>query len=362
MTAIEVDQLSKAFQVKRRRPGVMGALVALVAAPMEIRWAVRELSFAIEAGEMVGYIGPNGAGKSTTVKMLTGILVPTEGRLSILGLDPSTQRRKHAAHIGVVFGQRTQLWWDLPLEESFDLLRAIYRIPADRYRANLKRFRALLELDEFLRTPVRQLSLGQRMRGDLAAALLHDPPVVFLDEPTIGLDVVAKERIREFLLAANREQGVTVLLTTHDMGDIEKLCQRVMIIDRGRLLYNGPLSEIRERYGRHRILVVDLQETRPAEEVEAAVDTVGVGCRVWGVGSDESDGSDGSDPTPHTLPPTPVALLRSERQRHWIRFDRGVVSAAELIAAVSARLPVMDLAIEEPEIEGIIARIYREGL
>jgi ABC-2 type transport system ATP-binding protein len=196
MSVIQVENLSKAFRIKRRRLGVAGALAALVAAPSETRWAVRELSFTIEAGEIVGYIGPNGAGKSTTVKMLTGILVPTEGRLCVLGLDPAAQRREHAGHIGVVFGQRTQLWWDLPLEESFDLLRAIYRIPADRYRANLKRFRALLELDEFLRTPVRQLSLGQRMRGDLAAALLHDPPVILLDEPTIGLDVVAKERIR----------------------------------------------------------------------------------------------------------------------------------------------------------------------
>jgi len=231
--------------VKRGRPGVLGALAALVAAPVETRWAVRDLTFTVEAGEMVGYIGPNGAGKSTTVKMLTGILVPTGGRISVLKLTPATQRREHAAHIGVVFGQRTQLWWDLPLEESFDLLRAIYRIPADRYRANLKHFRAILELDEFLRTPVRQLSLGQRMRGDLAAALLHDPPVIFLDEPTIGLDVVAKERIREFLHAINREREVTILLTTHDMGDIEKLCSRVMIIDHGRLLYNGPLGEIR---------------------------------------------------------------------------------------------------------------------
>src|SRR5947209_11731048 len=238
MSVIQVENLSKAFRIKQRRAGVVGALAALVAAPSETHWAVRGVSFTVEAGEIVGYIGPNGAGKSTTVKMLTGILVPTEGRLSILGLDPSTQRRQHAAHIGVVFGQRTQLWWDLPLEESFDLLRAIYRIPADRYRANLKRFRALLELDEFLRTPVRQLSLGQRMRGDLAAALLHDPPVVFLDEPTIGLDVVAKESIREFIQAINRERGVTILLTTHDLGDIEKLCPRLMIIDQGQILYN----------------------------------------------------------------------------------------------------------------------------
>jgi len=342
MSVIEVEALSKAFQVKRGRPGVLGALAALVAAPVETRWAVRDLTFTIEAGEMVGYIGPNGAGKSTTVKMLTGILVPTGGRISVLKLTPAAQRREHAAHIGVVFGQRTQLWWDLPLEESFDLLRAIYRIPADRYRANLKHFRAILELDEFLRTPVRQLSLGQRMRGDLAAALLHDPPVIFLDEPTIGLDVVAKERIREFLHAINREREVTILLTTHDMGDIEKLCSRVMIIDHGRLLYNGPLGEIRERYGRHRVLVVDLQEVRPEEDVRAALGAI----------AGKGDASNGSG----------LVLIRSERLRHWIRFDRGAVSAAELIAAVSARLPITDLAIEEPEIEGIISRIYREGL
>src|SRR6476619_7225925 len=238
MSAIEVAELSKAFPIKLRRPGVAGALAALFHAPVEQRWAVRDLSFRIDAGEMVGYIGPNGAGKSTTVKMLTGILVPTSGRLSVLGLDPTAQRRKYAANIGVVFGQRTQLWWDLPLEESFDLLRAIYHIPMERYRANLKQFRELLELDPFLRMPVRQLSLGQRMRGDLAAALLHDPPVVFLDEPTIGLDVVAKERIREFLRAANRERGVTILFFSNDMATTEKLCPRVMIIDQGRLLFD----------------------------------------------------------------------------------------------------------------------------
>jgi ABC-2 type transport system ATP-binding protein len=360
MSGIEVDRLSKAFPIKLRRPGVMGAVAALFAAPVEQRWAVQDLSFRIEPGEMVGYIGPNGAGKSTTVKMLTGILVPTSGRLSVLGLDPSTRRREHAAHIGVVFGQRTQLWWDLPLEESFDLLRAIYRIPADRYRANLQQFRELLELDPFLRTPVRQLSLGQRMRGDLAAALLHDPPILFLDEPTIGLDVVAKERIREFLRAANQDRDVTILLTTHDMGDIEKLCRRVMIIDHGHLLYDGPLEEIRERYGRHRTLVIDLQETLGVAEVEAALGEVGV--QVFGRSGVQ--GSRSEDPSAQTLEPLnahPI-LIRSERQRHWIRFDRGCTSAAQLIGAVSARLPVIDLTIEEPEIEGIIARIYREGM
>jgi ABC-2 type transport system ATP-binding protein len=194
------------------------------------------------------------------------------------------------------------------------------------------------------------------MRGDLAAALLHDPPVLFLDEPTIGLDVVAKERIREFLRTANREREVTILLTTHDMGDIEKLCHRVMIIDHGRLLYNGPLGEIRERFGRHRTLVIDLQETRPEAEVEEALAGLGIRCSAFGVGEDGSQ-----DRTPNAECRTPT-LVRSEHQRHWIRFDRAAISASELIAAVSARLPVSDLAIEEPEIEAIIGRIYREGL
>jgi viologen exporter family transport system ATP-binding protein len=337
---IEVEGLSKAFAVRQRRPGVRGALSALIAAPVETRWAVRDVTFAVAAGERVGYIGPNGAGKSTTVKMLTGILVPTAGRVLVRGLQPSARRREHASNIGVVFGQRTQLWWDLPLIESFELLRAIYRIPADRYQANLRRFRTILDLDPFLRTPVRQLSLGERMRGDLAAALLHDPPVIVLDEPTIGLDVVAKERIREFLATVNREQGVTLLLTTHDLGDIEKLCPRVMIIDRGRLLYDGSLEGIRERHAPHRTLVIDLHDAVPAERVAAALS--------------EFD----RRRTPAGAPA--VALVRSDRQRYWIRFDRAL-SAAEVIAAVSARLPLQDLAIEEPEIEDVIARTYREG-
>jgi viologen exporter family transport system ATP-binding protein len=322
MSVIHVERLSKSFLVKRRRPGVWGAVTALVAASSETRWAVREVSFAIAPGEIVGYIGPNGAGKSTTVKMLTGILVPTAGEVSVLGLSPSRQRREHAANIGVVFGQRTQLWWDLPLEESFDLLRAIYRIPTDRYRANLKRFRAILELDDFLRTPVRQLSLGQRMRGDLAAALLHDPPIIFLDEPTIGLDVVAKERIREFLQTINRERDVTILLTTYDLGDIEKLCPRLMIIDQGQILYDGGLNAIRERYGRHRTLVVDLQETLPPEAVTAAL---GVGPGALGIGPGALGVGPGPDPThpphpsdpPNAQGPTPNAQRPTPNAWSW---------------------------------------------
>src|SRR5437868_11156531 len=249
-TMIEANGLSKSFRIARRRPGLLAGLRSVVDPQVRVVEAVQALSLRIERGEMIGLIGPNGAGKSTTIKMLTGILMPSAGLVRVAGLDPQRQRRELAGRIGVVFGQRSQLWWDLPLIDSLRLLRYLYQVPEERHAANLGRLRHLLQLDEFLQTPVRQLSLGQRMRGDLAAAMLHDPPVIFLDEPTIGLDVVAKERIREFLLAANRERDVTILLTTHDLGDIEKLCRRVMIIDHGRLLYNGPLEEIRGRYGR----------------------------------------------------------------------------------------------------------------
>jgi len=233
---IEVAELRRHFDVRRRR-GLLRSERTRVD-------AVDGVTFSVEAGELLGYVGPNGAGKSTTVKMLTGILVPSSGRVRVAGLDPARRRIQLARRIGVVFGQRVQLWWDLPLRDSFELLRHIYRVPAERYRANLDAFTELLELGPFLETPVRQLSLGQRMRGELTAAMLHDPEVVFLDEPTIGLDVVAKARVREFLAAANRERGVTVLLTTHDLADIERLCSRLLIIDYGRLIYDGAIEQL----------------------------------------------------------------------------------------------------------------------
>ncbi len=248
-TVIETRQLRKTFRVARKRTGVLGGVRSLVNPIIHEVVAVDSISLAIERGEMVACLGPNGAGKSTTIKMLTGILVPSGGTAQVFGLEPHRQRRAVAQRIGVVFGQRTQLWWDLPLRDSFDLLRYIYRIPAQRYRTNLRRFRDLLELDSFLDTPVRQLSLGQRMRGDLAAALLHDPEVLYLDEPTIGLDVVAKHRVRAFLRELNADRGVTVLLTTHDMADVERLCSRLLIIDHGQLLFDGGLGEMRAWVG-----------------------------------------------------------------------------------------------------------------
>src|SRR6266542_1368696 len=270
---IEARGLNKTFRIARRRPGILGGLRSVLNPEVRVVRAVHDLDLCVERGEMIGFVGPNGAGKSTTIKMLTGILSPTGGYVRVAGLVPIQQRRQLAARIGVVFGQRTQLWWDLPLVDSLRLLRHLYRVPEARYNANFERLREMLDLKEFLDTPVRQLSLGQRMRGDLAAALLHDPALLYLDEPTIGLDVVAKHRIRDFLRTMNREEGATVLLTTHDMADVEQLCSRLLNIDHGTLLYDGSLDGIRDRLGTERTLVVDLVASVDAPlEVPRAVE------------------------------------------------------------------------------------------
>lgn len=252
---IELDGVEKVFDV-RRRTGFLRS------ERREVR-AVDGISFRVARGEMVGYIGPNGAGKSTTIKMLTGILTPSGGSLRVAGIDPSRERTRLAQRIGVVFGQRTTLWWDLPLRDSYRLVHRMYRIPDARFRANMDRCIELLDLAELLDVPVRQLSLGQRMRGDIAAALLHDPEVLYLDEPTIGLDVVSKAKVRGFLRDLNAERGTTVLLTTHDLTDIEQLCKRVMVIDHGRLMYDGALAGLHEVGESERMLVVDLERELP---------------------------------------------------------------------------------------------------
>ena len=310
---IQVEDLSRTFTV-RRRTG------RLRRTAQEVR-AVDGLSFDIARGEMVGYIGPNGAGKSTTIKMLTGILVPSAGRLSVAGLDPSKDRVELTRRIGVVFGQRTTLWWDLPLRDSFELLRRIYRIEPARYRANLAEFTELLDLAHLLDTPVRQLSLGQRMRGDIAAALLHDPEILYLDEPTIGLDVVSKGRLREFLRRVNQERQITLLLTTHDLQDIEQLCSRVMVIDHGSLVYDGSLPGMHALGSSTRTLVVDLVDAAGPIEVPGA------------------------------------SVRRVDGPRQWLSFP-AEASAAPLVAAVAAAYDVADLSIQEPAIEDVIRRLY----
>jgi ABC-2 type transport system ATP-binding protein len=326
MSLIQVTDLHKEFRVYRHHRGALGALRNLFTREHRTVRAVDGVTFGIQAGELVGYLGPNGAGKSTTIKMLTGILVPTRGEVIVDGRVPWQQRVDHARHIGVVFGQRTNLWWDLPVIESLDLLRYVYRVPGDRYAHNLSHFCELLGLDEFLHTPARSLSLGQRMRADLAAALLHDPRILFLDEPTIGLDVVAKERIRGFIRSINRERGVTVILTTHDLGDVQKLCGRVLMIDRGQLLFDGPPGELINRFGGERQLVVDFAE----DYADTSVD----GARV----------------------------AQREGRRVTYRFTRGAISASELIQRLSAKYRIEDLSVQEPQIEDTVRRIYEQGL
>ncbi|MGW4471780.1 ABC transporter ATP-binding protein [Nonomuraea sp. NPDC004354] len=253
---IRVEKLTKIFRRPRTFGGPFGALRTLVTRQYDERTAVDDISFDIAEGEVVGYLGPNGAGKSTTVKMLTGILTPTSGVVEVAGRVPWRDRHANARAVGVVFGQRSQLWWDLPLIESLRLVGDLYDVPAARFTASMKRMRDLLGLDDFLATPVRQLSLGQRMRGDLAAAMLYEPPILYLDEPTVGLDVLAKQAVREFILDTNRAGRTTVLLTTHDLADVEALCKRIILIDKGRVLYDGGIEDLVGAYAPPRRLVV----------------------------------------------------------------------------------------------------------
>lgn len=314
---IQLEHVSKEF-VLRKRAGRFRREKVVVR-------AVDDVSLSVGAGELLGYIGPNGAGKSTSIKMLTGILVPSSGSIRVAGVDPQRRRVELARRIGVVFGQRTQLWWDLPLRDSFDLLRHVYRVPAERHAANYTSFVELLDMGEFLDTPVRQLSLGQRMRGDLCAALLHDPSILYLDEPTIGLDVVSKSRVREFLAAVNAERGVTIVLTTHDLSDVERLCSRLVVIDHGRVIHDGTVAEIKDRFGEFRTVVVDLEEAAPALSIP--------GCET----------------------------VRVDGVRQWLRFRRADVSAASVVAAIATVARVRDLAIEEPDIDDVVTRIYTES-
>jgi ABC-2 type transport system ATP-binding protein len=322
MRHIVAEGLIKTFQVSERPPGKWGALRGLFNRRVRQVKALDGVSFAIEPGELVGYVGPNGAGKSTTLKILSGILVPDAGRCEVLGRVPWRERQKHVAQIGVVFGQRTQLWWDLPVQDSFELIRAIYRVPVAQYRQRLDELLSLLDLARLLNTPVRQLSLGERMRCDLVASLLHAPPLLFLDEPTIGLDAVSKLALRAFIQRLNQERGVTVILTTHDMDDIEALCRRVLVIGHGKLLCDGTLDQLRERVSSERRLTFDRQDNAPIAIPGARV-------------------------------------LSTSGERVQLAFDPAQLSAAELVGRISAAHAVRDLFIENPPIEHIIAELYR---
>ena len=329
MTMIEAQDITKVYRVAQRREGVGGALRDLFDPQTSSLVAVDRVSFAVQAGEMVGYIGANGAGKSTTVKMLTGILTPSGGEVRVNGFVPWRERKAYTRTIGVVFGQRTQLWWDIAVVESFKLLKRIYRIDDDLYESQMAVFDELLGIADFLRQPVRTLSLGQRMRCDLAAALLHRPPVLFLDEPTIGLDVVSKENIRRFLRRVNEELGTTVVLTTHDLDDIEQLCRRVIVIDRGRLLYDGALAGLKRLTGDLARLRVEIR----GEGGEAALRRATEGL--------------------------PVTWSRRDMGRFEGEFEKDRVPVAEVVQRVLTGAAVHDFSVLEPPIEEVVRKIYR---
>jgi len=324
---IKVKNLSKKFKTLKRKPGFKGALTNLFSRDYKIIKALQNISFKIKEGEFVGIIGPNGAGKSTLIKTLTGILIPDKGEVKVFDLIPYKQRQKYTKNIGVVFGQRTQLWWDLPVKDSFELIKAIYNIPEDIYKKNLKKFSDILDIKEYLSTPVRKLSLGQRMRCDLAASLIYEPGIVYLDEPTIGLDVEAKHRIRQFLKELNKS-GTTVILTTHDMDDIEELCPRIIIIDKGKKIYDGPIDQIKKIFGKERTLVIDFY----------------------------------GDITNGKFNWKGVKLIEKEGDIVKLLINTNKTSVSGIIKRILSKWSVQDISIEEPQIEEIIRKIYRKGI
>lgn len=322
MPQILVQDLAKTYRVAERDPGLLGAFKGLVHRRHRVVEALKGVSFSLEAGELLGFIGPNGAGKSTTIKILSGILKPGAGHVEVNGRIPFADRLAHVGQIGVVFGQRTQLWWDLPVAEGFDLLADIYRIDPTRYRANREDLVALLRLERVLDQPVRQLSLGQRMRAEIAAALLHEPPVLFLDEPTIGLDAPSKLAVREVIRRLNRERGVTVLLTTHDMHDIEALAQRVIVIGHGQVLADQPFEALRAGVLAERRLLIDFAHDAPDLNLPG------------------------------------VEVRRRDGASLELAFDPARTPAPALISTIAAAHDVVDIHVEQPAIEEVIARFY----
>ena len=323
--AIKAQNLRKDFSVDESGAGFLGSVKALFNRRKRIIHAVADVSFTINRGEFVGYVGENGAGKSTTIKMLTGILVPTSGAAYVNGIVPYENRRKNAFRIGVVFGQRSQLWWDLPVRESFEMLRHIYRVTPADFKVSMKRLNTALDLDPLLQMPVRKLSLGQKMRCDIAASLLHNPEILFLDEPTIGLDVMAKENIRTFLAEVNRENGTTIILTTHDMNDIEKLCRRIIILDSGKIIYDGETDALKKKFAHEKVLEVDFHEI-------------------------EKDLS--------RLPE--LSIIREEGNKKWLKFQNGSDSIGEIIGKLAQQYKLRDISVREPSVESIVRNIYEK--
>lgn len=324
MPQIELNGICKSFKVFQRPEGRFGLLRGAFSREIKVVKALEDLTFQICEGELVGYIGPNGAGKSTTVKVMSGILTPDKGMCSIMKRIPWKERVAHVSRIGVVFGQRSQLWWDLPVNDSFRLLKDIYNVAEGEYSKRLTELVETLGISELLKTPVRQLSLGQRMRCEIAASLLHRPQILFLDEPTIGLDAVSKLALRDFLKNENRENGITMILTTHDMDDIETMCNRVMVIGHGKLLYDGKLEALKEKYSPFRHIRATLSEKKDEIKIEGA-ESVKINGSIWNV-----------------------------------KFDPRKIAAHTMVERIAMRLPLKDISIEEEDIDEIIASMYKE--
>lgn len=328
---IKVENLTKEFKNYKKETGFKGAVKSLFKREAVIKKAVDSINFEIGKGEIVGYIGPNGAGKSTTIKIMTGILVPTSGKCTINGVEPYKERQKNAKNIGVVFGQRTQLWWDLPLTETFSILKEIYDVPDEDFKKRMAFLDEVLDLKEFISSPVRTLSLGQRMRADLAASLLHNPSILYLDEPTIGLDTIVKENIRKAIKQINKEYGTTVILTTHDLDDIEELCERIIIIDKGLKVYDGAIKDIKETYGYMRTIEMDVRETKNTKQINV---------------SKKFD-----------LTEEDAATIYKQNTIS-VKFNRNKVSMPDIVSYVMDNAEVLDMKIYETSIEEIIKKIY----
>ncbi|MDY4077443.1 MAG: ATP-binding cassette domain-containing protein [Clostridium sp.] len=330
---IKVENITKEFKSNKKYPGFRGAIKSFFSTEYIIKRAVDDISFSIEDGEIVGYIGANGAGKSTTIKMMTGILTPTSGKITVDGLVPYEKRKENAKRIGVVFGQKTQLWWDLPLSETFTLLKEIYEVSDKDFNERMAFLNSTLSLEDFMLTPVRSLSLGQRMRADIAAALIHNPKVVYLDEPTIGLDVMVKEKVRNAIREINKKYGTTIILTTHDLNDIEELCSRIIIIDNGKKIYDGSLEEIKSRYGARTSIELQVKKK------------INLSSLNFKENLEEDD-----------------LNIKEENNKIIATFNKNKISSSEIMSEILTKVEVIDFKVIETSIEDIIKKIYSEGV
>ncbi len=329
---IEVKNVSKEFKKIIKEPGLKGSVKSLFHKKQEIVKAVDDISFTVEKGEILGFIGPNGAGKSTAIKMLTGILTPTSGEIMINGQIPYKNRKKYVKEIGVVFGQRTQLWWDLPLSETFTVLKEIYQIEDKAFKNRMDFLNQVLDLEPFIKSPVRTLSLGQRMRADIAASMIHNPKVLFLDEPTIGLDVVVKDNIRKAITEINQNEKTTIILTTHDISDIELLCKRIVMIDKGKKVYDGALDKMKEKYGKMREIHINLKSTEDMNKLAFA--------EKFDLLEDDLE-------------------VKLEGKKATVKFNSSKAQVSDMLSYILATITVKDIAVSEADIEEIIRRLYK---